>query len=291
MKKTVFVFFCFLGICLFYFSKHQIVRTPSYTDTELLTLDGPGFSKSFSKDELLRMQGLKSLVVAKDPAYQGKQMIYMAIPVAKLFEGIDLREVSTLNFKCLDGFSGPIDKQRLLNQSASGAIAYIAIELHQQKWPSLKAPGSSSAGPFYLIWEHPERSKIMTEEWPYQLAGFIASNVPLHVQFPHTTPEHTASGTIREGHQKFMTNCFVCHAMNGDGGAKIGPDLNLPFSATEYLNEKYFKLLVRNPQALRKWAGARMNGFDASSLSEKDLDSIWHYLGHMAKKKNSHQSN
>ncbi|MCK6598626.1 MAG: cytochrome c, partial [Bdellovibrionaceae bacterium] len=249
----------------------EFSREPSSDSINLhFSIKGPRLTKTFTISELMRLKGLRTIIVEKDPAYDNKQMTYMAVPLSELFDGVGLETFSTMSFKCLDGFSGVISKTRALNQDPQGAVAYLAIEDQDKKWPRLKPDKPDTAGPFYLIWENPGKSKIMTEEWPFQLAGFELNDQSLDAQFPNTVPAENIllSDPVRRGQSLFMTNCFVCHAFNGDGVGKIGPDLNIPYSPAEYLQFKHFSILVRNPQNLRKWEQARMPGFNSSRLSD-----------------------
>ena len=83
----------------------------------------------------------------------------------------------------------------------------------------------------------------------------------------------------------FSTNCLPCHTLNLAGDAHVGPDLNVPFSPTEYMREDFLRQQVRNPQSLRAWPDAKMPGFDVNALSERDLDDLLAYLYYMAKRK------
>jgi mono/diheme cytochrome c family protein len=78
---------------------------------------------------------------------------------------------------------------------------------------------------------------------------------------------------------------MTCHTLNGQGDAKLGPDLNIPHSPTEYLRADMFRTLVRNPQNLRRWPQSKMPGFDTHVLSDRDLDDLEAYLKHMAGRK------
>lgn len=245
-----------------------------------LTISGPGVTKSFSREDLLKMKDRRTLEVKEDPAYGPGKRTYEAVPLTELFAGLKMQDFTTLSFKCTDGFSGAMSIARVLNKNPEDSIAYLAVEPAAKKWPALKRGKPETAGPFFLIWDHPEKSKIMAEEWPYQLSGFELSSQSLQAQFPKTVPT-SPTDSVRRGYDLFMTNCFVCHAFNGEGNHKIGPDLNLPKSPSEYLQFPYFEILVRNPQELRAWPQARMPGF-SSTLSEQDLKDLWAYFQHMA---------
>lgn len=276
MQKLLFV----LSLLVASWASAAPVKVPRFS------ISTPDMTKSFSRDELLKMKGLRSLEVDGDPAYGKQKRVYQALPLRDLFTGIKTDSYTSLSFKCTDGFSGAISIARVLNQNPDGAVAFLAIEPASPKWPPLKPGKPETAGPFFLIWDRPERSKIMAEEWPYQLTGFELSAQPLETQFPKTVPASnlSAQDPVRRGYALFMTNCFVCHSFNGEGAGKIGPDLNKPYSPAEYFQFSYFSILVKNPQNLRLWEQARMPGF-ASTLSEQDLRDLWDYFQHMSKKR------
>src|ERR1019366_3234186 len=96
-----------------------------------------------------------------------------------------------------------------------------------QPWPKHLKDGKSS-GPFYLIWDHPEKSKISKEEWPFQLESFeVKGNFA--EQFPHVVPDPSVkeNDAVMKGYKSFTKNCFACHSLNGEGLAHVGPDLNI----------------------------------------------------------------
>src|SRR5262249_4784897 len=106
-------------------------------------------------------------------------------------------------------------------------------------------------------------------------------------RFPALAPASTVSATdpIRHGFAVFSTHCLTCHTLNLAGDARIGPDLNVPFSPTEYMREDFLRQQIRNPQALRVWPNAKMPAFDVNVLSERDLNDLLAYLFYMAKRK------
>lgn len=262
----------------------------AWAETEpTLTITSAAESNTFSRADLLKLKSTRPLNVPKDPGYGNKPRRYLhAVPAFELFKTLAIDSKSTISFRCLDGFSAPIDRDNLLNSDRNKSIAFIAIETDDDKWPELKKDSGKSAGPFYLVWEHPEKSKVKTEEWPFQVVAFDVAAKSVADLFPNAQPgkEVPADTPIGKGYTHFMKNCFACHAMNGDGVAKIGPDLNLPESAADYMKREYFFKLVRNPQSLRAWPGSKMSSFDKSQLSDEDIAQIWLYLGYMSKRKN-----
>ena len=262
-------------------------ESPIYNESNpKLTIQVKNKTRQFTRTELLQSPYAVKLTIAQDPAYPGQKMVYMAVPVAGLFEGLRVEDSATMLFSCLDGFSAPILASRLLNVEPNGSIAYIAIEPADKKWPALKANDNKTAGPFYLVWHRPEKSNIATEEWPYQLTGFEAKP-SFESQFPLTAPSSTLSeqGHIRTGYRAFQKNCFACHTLNGQGTSQIGPDLNIPFNPTEYMKPKFLKMLIRNPQDLRHWPQSKMAAVPSSVLEDTHLQDIILYLEHMAGRK------
>jgi len=259
-------------------------RSAGALDPEL-TLQAGRQKSSFKRSELLKRADIEALSVANDPAYPGRTMSYKAVRATSLFAGMKIADDAVIQFKCLDGFSAPISKERLLNKLPARSIAYIAIEEADKPWPAVK-PGGPSAGPFYLVWLNPEASFIGPEEWPFQLVAFEVKGT-LESLYPEIFPDPKLEPTspVRLGFAVFTKNCFACHPLNHAGAAEVGPDLNVPMNPTEYFREAALRKLVRNPQSLRHFPRSRMSAFPKEALSEQELDHLIAYLEHMAKRK------
>lgn len=241
-------------------------------------------TKLFSRSQLLASPEMKTIRIENDPFYH-RSMNYKAIPVALLFKDIKMANDATIQFVALDGFSAALPKDKLLNTSSNRAIGFIAIEPTEGTWPPLK-PGSDNktAGPFYLVWIHPEKSEIATpEDWPFQLSGFTIGE-SFASQFPHVIPASTipANDPIMLGFKVFKTNCMTCHTMNREGTGTIGPDLNVPYNPTEYIQKDFLRKFIRNTQSVRSYPQDRMTPFPASVISDEELDHLITYLTYMA---------
>ncbi|MCX7079801.1 MAG: cytochrome c, partial [Pseudomonas sp.] len=94
-----------------------------------------------------------------------------------------------------------------------------------------------------------------------------------------------ANDPVNQGFALFQKNCLACHRLNGAGDAQFGPDLNIPFSPTEYFGTDFLKRYIRDPQSLRHWPQAKMPGFSATVLPDAELDLLMGYLKHMAGRK------
>ena len=127
---------------------------------------------------------------------------------------------------------------------------------------------------------------MRTEQWPFAVAAVRPAPSPL-ARWPQIAvdPAVPADSPIRAGQALFVTQCMVCHTLNGAGSAEVGPDLNLPHNPTEYLQPWALKSLIRDPGSVRRWPDMRMTGFDAAALPDADLDRVVAYLAHMAGRK------
>lgn len=245
-----------------------------------LTLDNGTGPRRLTTEQLLARPDVRDIQVAGDVSYHAATR-YRAVPLKALLQGVPA--AAHLQFVALDGFAAEMPAALVLD--GHGAEAWLAIEPTDKPWPSL-GEGKPSAGPFYLVWLHPEAGHVGPEQWPYQVATIKVLGDPAS-RFPAMLPaaDLPKDAPARRGFAVFQRNCITCHTLNGQGDAKLGPDLNIPHSPTEYLRDDMLRTLVRNPQDLRHWPQAKMPGFDRQTLSDADLDDLVAYLKHMATRK------
>ena len=230
--------------------------------------------------QLLARPDLRDVTIADDVAFK-RTMHYRAVPLKALLEGItpDVH----LQFAAIDGFSAEIPAALILNNR--GSEAWLAIQDPAHPWPT---PGESKngAGPFYLVWTNPLAAGISPEQWPFQLA-VIRKLAGVAVRFPAIVPDPALAqdSPIRRGFAVFQRTCFACHTLNGEGDSRLGPDLNIPYSPTEYLRADLLRGYLRDPQSLRHWPQVKMHGFSVQALSDADLDAVLAYLRHMTGRK------
>ena len=246
-----------------------------------LTVTIGGRMATYAPAALLGLPNTTTLTIPNDVAYK-REMTYRAVPMAALLPGVAGDE--SIRFVAQDGFVATLPVAPLL--AREGAVAYLAVESADAPWPPLKPGEKASAGPFYLVWLRPERSGIVPEQWPYQIAR-IESVAPLARRFPAMAPAASLSARdpARHGFAVFEKQCAVCHPLNLGGDAAVGPDLNVPYNPTEYMRVDSLRHLIRDPQSLRRWPGAKMPGFSPSVLSDRDLNDLLAYLRHMADRK------
>lgn len=249
-----------------------------------LMIDTGHGARTWTTAQLLARPDLQNVTIPIDVAFR-RTMNYRAVPLRALLDG--LQPGDQLQFVASDGFSATISAAILLNQQ--GAEAWLAIEDPKRPWPSLP-DNKGDAGPFYVVWTRPAAAGIGTEQWPYQLVR-IQRTQDVATRFPATAPAASvpADSEIRRGYAVFQHTCFACHTLNGQGDARMGPDLNIPHNPTNYLSDNLLRAFIRNPQSLRRWPEGKMFGFPTQeSLSDADLDAVIVYLHYMAQHKVAH---
>jgi mono/diheme cytochrome c family protein len=219
--------------------------------------------------------------VPDDVSYR-HAMTYRGIPLLALLQGTIADEFDTLEARATDGFVAQIPLELVTKGATGGAVAYLAVEDPAHPWPTLPNR-KTSAGPFYLVWDHPQRSEVRVEQWPYALASIALSQSPLH-RWPQLSlpASHAADSAAQAGQKVFVTFCLPCHQLKGAGVGKVGPDLGQPMNVTRYLTEAGLRAIVRNPAAVRTWPEQRMTGFGRKTLPDADLDALVAYLQAMA---------
>lgn len=262
---------CLLWLCL-----------PLLVHAAELRIDLGHGAKLWTTAQLLARADATTVTIPDDVAFH-RSMHYRAVPLRALLPG--LRPDQHLQFVTADGFIAEIPAVMILNHQ--GSHAWLAVEDPAHPWPAL-AENNKGAGPFYLVWTNPQAAHVSPEQWPYQLAA-IHTRSGVDGRFPAIVPAADANAAVRHGFEVFKRSCFACHTMNGEGDAKLGPDLNIPYNPVEYLRADLLRGFIRNPQSLRRWPEAKMQGFPTrQSLTDADLDAVLAYLRYMAQHKAAH---
>ena len=258
-----------------------LLLSPCLSAAQLVIDLGAG-SRTWQTEELLKHPEARTISIKDDVSYK-RDMQYRAVPVAVLLDGVKAED--HLQAVALDGFAAELSAGPLLNRQ--GAQAWLAIEDPAQPWPAL-GEGKHSAGPFYLVWSNPQAGHVSPEQWPFEVAS-IKRLAPVAERFPalRPAPQLAADDPVNQGFALFQKNCLACHRLNGAGDSQFGPDLNIPYSPTEYFGGDFLKRYIRDPQSLRRWPQAKMPGFSSSVLTDPELDRLVAYLKHMAGRKQS----
>lgn len=245
-----------------------------------LTLTFGGKERRYTAAELLARPDAATVTIPEDVSYK-RAMTYRAVPLLALIG--DNPDADTLEARAADGFVSQIPMALVIQGAKGGGVAWVAVEDPAQPWPPL--PGKDvSAGPFYIVWEHPERSGVGSELWPYQTVAVTGVESPAH-RWPQmrVADDVPADAPARRGQDVFAIQCMPCHRMKGAGAADVGPDLGMPMNPTQYLTPEGLRSIIRNPKAVRTWPQQQMPAFDEQKLSAADLDAVVAYLAQMAK--------
>jgi len=244
----------------------------SLAATPVLTID----QKKYSAEELLGRSDAVSITVPDDVSYR-RPMKYKAVPLRALLPAAKGDHFDTLEAKATDGFVAQIPLELV---TRGGAIPYLAVEDPAHPWPALPNE-KKSAGPFYVVWDHPQSSDVRAEQWPFALASLMFAESPVH-RWPQLATR-SADPLASSGQKVFVTYCLPCHQLNGAGVGKVGPDLGKPMPVLQYITEPGLRAIVRNPAGVRTWPEQHMTGFGTKTLPDKDLDALLAYLKGMSK--------
>jgi mono/diheme cytochrome c family protein len=216
-------------------------------------------------------------IPAGAPAY-AQPHVFRAVPLLPLLGPLPSGSDDMLQARASDGFVAELPLALVRKATEGGAVPWIALELPDQPWLPIPETGKKP-GPFWLVWEHPERSAIGTEQWPYALAslttvGDVARRWP-QLALPADLAKDAPAA---HGLQVFIKQCLPCHKMEGGGEGTIGPDLGHPMNAAAYLTDAGLRALIRDPKSVRTWPAQLMQGFASENLSDADLDDLIAYL-------------
>jgi mono/diheme cytochrome c family protein len=225
--------------------------------------------RSLSQAELLSRADLREITVAVPGVARPARL--EALPLRNLVRTLPAA-ADTVDVACADGFVAVLPRAQIENGEVGEPIAYLAVESPRDPFPSIKG---QAPGPYMVVWVAPAGQSVPRELWPYQVTR-ISGSIPLERRYPRLVP---AGAEAQAGFRAFVQNCLPCHPLNGEGPARVGPDLNLPHSPVEYLGPERLRAYVRDPQSLHTWAGARMPPFPPSVLPDARLAELLVYLG------------
>ena len=156
--------------------------------------------------------------------------------------------------------------------------AYLAFA-DAEGWQPI-GPQAADPRPFYLIWKHPTQRELSSHPRPFQLVSIERIDAAAVArQFPDAAPRVAADTPAARGFALFRARCIACHAMNRDGG-RIGPDLNVPQSITEYRPAAQIRAYIREPRTFRYG-----NMPSHRDLSDVQLDELLAYFEVMRSQK------
>ena len=268
-------------LCAALFLGLWVARVSAEPVQPILTITAGAVTNHFTVAELLSRADLDSLQILPEVDYN-VSLTFQAVPLLDLLAGLPFEGFDRLEASATDGFVAQIPVALIEAGKIGGSVAWIAVESPNHLWPKL--PGKdASAGPFYLIWQYPERSRVSNEQWPYMLEKLTAVQSP-ELRWPQLKVDAALpeDAPARRGEEVFVTQCLPCHRLNGGGASDIGPDLVQPMAATNYMTEAGLRALVRDPKSVRSWPQQQMSGFSPTALPDADLNGLSAYLKQIA---------
>jgi hypothetical protein len=216
-----------------------------------------GEPRTLDAATLLARPDAATISVPMDVTY-GREMTYRAVPLRTLLGIGALPPGKVLQLVASDGFVSTLPASLIFPAKGKGAIPFVAIEQPEAPWPL--APGGKTTGPFYLVWLDPAASGILQEQWPYNLAKLQLADSP-DVRWPRIVvgDDAPADSPARKGQELVVSQCMVCHQLDGAGDAQIGPDLIRPHSPTEYLRRCAPSFAIRRPCAAGLTGACRLS--------------------------------
>lgn len=226
-----------------------------------LTVISQKKSATLNKAQLQNLP-LEAIEMDYSRAYPNKKMAYQSLKLCDFLQRYQIKPTSILEFVAKDHFSVLIPAHKVLNCKKNESIAYLAIE-PDKKWPILFNHTNTTAGPYAVIWTHPERSYISDEYWVWSVTKIIEHqriNESMVISAPTNIPQKIKK-RILNGYHVYVSHCSSCHTIKYIGKATIGPDLMYPKSIFDYYPAtKQLKQFIRNPESVRKIPNARMSG-------------------------------
>lgn len=273
--------FIIIAVCMMSFITSFYVY--AIEDAPILTIESLSKQFSFSRTALLSMQEITQVSITNNRAYPNVEMTYTAIKLCDLLRKYSIKSTDMLEFIAADHFSVLIPAPKIMHCSNHSAIGYLAIE-PLKKWPLLSNNTGTTAGPYDVIWVHPEKSYISNEYWAWSVV-----KIKIHKKLDNkvflAAPEgigQKIKKNITNGYDVYISHCAGCHSINHIGKGVIGPDLNIPKNPVEYYpNNTVLKKFIRDPQSVRVIKNDRMSGSNEQFLSNADLDDLILYFHYM----------
>ena len=273
-------YLCSFFVLLFF----SMAPSAALAGDPVLTIETQDGTTKFTAAQLLARKDRASVAIAADVSYKRPMTYAAAVPALSLLPESSFKDNDTVEARATDGFASQIPLKLFKEAAAGGSIPWIAIEDPKTPWP--KVPGKSfSAGPFYLVWQHPKRSNVSTEYWPYALSALKLVESPTK-RWPQMAiaDDVPKDAPLRRGLEHFTRICMSCHKIDGAGQADMGPDLARPMSPTEYMSPEALRKLIRDPASVRTWPDQKMPGYGPEILSDSALEDLIVYLSYIAER-------
>jgi len=276
-KQKLYIFAIAIGLIIL---SAIVYAAPVQRDT--LTIETTTIKKIFTSQQLLADKRVEKINLLNSRAYPHTLMKFNAIKLCDLLRPFHVHYQDMIELIAIDDFVAVVPASKILSCHPNQAIAMLAIESLTHPWPKLKYnnsnqnhPDEGTAGPYQVIWLHPEKSYISNEYWAWKVNKIkIHKRAEDAIDLPRPTVKNKH---IQNGYHMYVSHCMACHTLHHIGKAKIGPDLSKNTFET-FENDEKLRKFIRDPQSVRPKNNDRMSGTDESSLSNTDLNDLILYL-------------
>lgn len=170
--------------------------------------------------------------------------------------------------KCRDGYQASVPAERFRDGDDLEAMFAFAVADRPAFAVTSAASGNPvELSPFYLVWS--STAAVSRSAFAYE--AFALEHREALPPVLADVPESVAPGAAA-----FAKRCASCHAL-GDYGGQIGPQLLEPIPVSRWVEDRYLRRWLLDPQSMR--AGTNMPGLPEDQLDrEATADAIVAYL-------------
>jgi cytochrome c2 len=170
--------------------------------------------------------------------------------------------------KCRDGYHASIPAEKFRDSDDLGALFAFAVEGRDAFTVTSAASGNDvELSPFYVVWS--STTAVSNSAFAYR--AFALAHREALPPVLTDVPESVAPGAAA-----FAKRCASCHAL-GDYGGKFGPQLLEPIPISSWVDDRYLRRWVLEPESMR--AGTNMPGLPEDLPDrEATADAIVAYL-------------
>jgi hypothetical protein len=229
---------------------------------------------------LLIRPDARTITIPADVSYR-RAMTYRAVPLIALIGDVGKLGFTTIEARAKDGFVSQIPVSLIMQ--GVGRLRRVDRDRRAEGAVAEPAGQASERGPFYLVWENPERSSVGSEQWPYALAGLTGVDDPVRrwPQLAVDLPCERRQGTSWAGivHQELHS----LPSPQRRGRKRDRPDLGKPMNVMTYMTAVGLHALIRDPKSVRTWPEQQMLGF-GPEIPDAEIDALIAFLAYSAKR-------
>lgn len=224
-------------------------------------------------------KNIEKLKNVKIQAYPDKKFDLTAIKLRSLFDSLRITPKGSIKIIAKDNFYAYVTNKELNNSERLKATPYLVVQENNKLWPKING-NYEAVGSFSLIWIGVNAKDVSREKWVRNISTIDILEKSVEPELKNAVPVNL-DNRQKKGYKIFTDNCAGCHSLNLKGQLNIGPDLNFPMNPLEYYSESVFKSYIRDPQSIRYYKNAKMEGFGKELISEQELNDLISFMNLM----------